>query len=195
MGDNLYRRRAPGMSALAQRLPGQRTPPDPSLEQPNAADLTYGWHHESSSEDDDHQSFYREQEEILNPFLEDDSDTDVFTDAEDEEVLHRPRPVQPQAIDPVPVRGFTPLLVRGATSFISFWNRWWNEDQNQDTDENANADGAADQSANPTQQNDNRDSFVCRICFDGPGSVGEGGESLGKLIAPCRCREIGRAHV
>lgn len=189
MADDLNRKRAPGMSALAQRLPGQRTPPDPSLEQPNAADLTYGWHHESSSEDD--HSLHREGGRILNHFIEEDSDADIFTDAEDDEVAHRPHPApqaQPPANDPIPARGFTPLLVRGATSLISVWSRWVNDDQNQDTDEAANADGTADQNTDQSQQNDNRDSFVCRICFDGPGSVGEGGESLGKLIAPCRCR-------
>lgn len=176
MGDDLHRKRAPGMFALGQRLPGQRTPPDPSLEQPNAADLTYGWHHyESSSEDEE----------------EYDSDADIFTDAEDEDLIHRPGPApepQHQINDPVPARGFTPVLVRGATSLISIWNRWWNEDQNQDTEETNNTDQTAEQNTDSSQQNDNRDSFVCRICFDGPGSVGEGGESLGKLIAPCRCR-------
>ena len=30
--------------ALRSRLPSQRAPPDPFVEQANAADLTYGWH-------------------------------------------------------------------------------------------------------------------------------------------------------
>lgn len=29
---------------------------------------------------------------------------------------------------------------------------------------------------------------ICRICLDGPGGSGENGESLGRLLSPCRCK-------
>lgn len=46
------------------------------------------------------------------------------------------------------------------------------------------------QSANAARDADDdaTSQAICRICLDGPQSESEGGESLGRLLSPCRCK-------
>ncbi|PWN50298.1 hypothetical protein IE53DRAFT_102527 [Violaceomyces palustris] len=37
-------------------------------------------------------------------------------------------------------------------------------------------------------EENSEDLAICRICFDGPGASEDGGESLGRLLSPCRCK-------
>lgn len=177
--------RAPGMSALAQRLPGQRTPADPSLEQPNAADLTYGWHRASSSDG---------EEDVLG--FDQGSDTDServpFVDVTEEPARQEPN-VTLQAAGRQSDRTDPSSAER--SSMRSNWPRWWSDanglDESSSSDQQQHPRGSgADGVGGPDAE-----SFVCRICFDGPGSLDEGGESLGKLIAPCRCRGTMKVRV
>lgn len=154
-------RRTQGISALSQRLPGQRTPPDPSVEQPNAADLTYGWHTASHDEDS--------------------SDIDEFVNfSEDEE----------DAEEAVETHQMPTNALQSGSQSTSRWARLWRslDDDNSRGKASDIATQAHDGLPTEGDSSNLHESFVCRICFDGPGSTDEGGESLGRLLAPCRCR-------
>ncbi|EPQ32477.1 uncharacterized protein PFL1_00671 [Pseudozyma flocculosa PF-1] len=38
------------------------------------------------------------------------------------------------------------------------------------------------------QENDNANLAICRICLEGPGDSADDGESLGRLLSPCKCK-------
>lgn len=205
-------RRAPGISALAQRLPGQRTPPDPSIEQPNAADLTYGWHaaspeegegtHSSSSSNGDSDGTEnaagrrRRRHGHATSDDEDSSDEDAFHDAHAQGPQWAPVwPGAPRQGDIARRRQLQGALGHGADSFLAKGGRWLRKlidggvgDELPNLDDDPQWAGAPAEDAGPDHLPHNSDSFICRICFDGPGSMDDGGEHLGRLIAPCRCR-------
>ncbi|MCO5575619.1 hypothetical protein L7F22_029421 [Adiantum nelumboides] len=166
-------------SPLSRRLPGQRTPPDPTIEQPNAADITYGWHQaESSSSGSGSRSSSSDGTENAGG---DDVGEGAATgvEARADTALRRRRRASTSSSS-------------GDDSMVSF-----------DTTEEehiAEAQGSSGEQDGPrpppptpppppphaTEQQGGGDAeelFICRICFDGPND-----ESLGKLIAPCRCR-------
>ncbi len=139
-----------GPEALSKRLPGQALPPDPFVEQPNAADLTYGWHEASSC--DSHEQVDRL---TAPPTPQDESGDDHAGDGSGEDnntVKNKKRePTQAQA------------------------------------EEKAKADAEAQAEADEYLRRQ-QDMLLCRICFEGPGTTGEDGQTLGRLLSPCRCK-------
>lgn len=168
-------------SPLARRLPGQRTPPpDPTIQQAHAADLTYGWHTESS---------LGSETETEDEGEEAESSAGAMTrQREAAQALRRRRRERRAASTPN-----SEASSSSEGSIVSFNSATGGEKDAEEKvtheDENVHSNRAegGTQAGNPNLEHDT-DSFICRICFDGPGSDDEGGETLGKLIAPCRCR-------
>ncbi|PWN91584.1 hypothetical protein FA10DRAFT_265432 [Acaromyces ingoldii] len=174
-------------SPLSRRLPGQRTPPDPTIEQPNAADITYGWHQAESSSSSGSSGSSSRSSRSSNDGYEHAVGGDVGEGAATGVEAHPDTALRRR-------RRASTSSSSGDDSMVSF-----------DTTEEehiAEAQGSRGEQDGPRppppppspppprphapeQQGggDAEELFICRICFDGPND-----ESLGKLIAPCRCR-------
>lgn len=167
-------------SPMARRLPGQRTPPDPTIAQAHAADLTYGWHTASSSSESSNDDTDEEDDR-----LGEGSSTGMTRQREAALALRRRRRQlrnanlrgEDDSDSEGSIASYQSASGRGTAPADS--SQTGNEKTNEKRDDQAPLHSAPEYDA---------DSFICRICFDGPGSQDEGGESLGKLIAPCRCR-------
>lgn len=160
-------------SPLARRLPGQRTPPDPTIGQANAADITYGWHSATSSSEGEGNS-------------DSDGETRPAGMTRQEEAAQALRQRRRQLREERRRRMDEDVGSSSEGSIASY-----NSASAGGPAEPAEESKARETTAppNPNLSADvDADSFICRICFDGSGSQDEGGETLGRLIAPCRCR-------
>jgi hypothetical protein len=173
-------------SPLARRLPGQRTPPDPTLEQPNAADLTYGWH---ASDHDSGSGSQSENENYGDGFARAEGSTRQQEAAAAFRQRRRERRANRRAssLDSASssegsIVSFGSAIAEQADPLekVPVDDKSSKSESQQGPSTSANHD--------PSASNHDSESFICRICFDGSGSQDEGGETLGKLIAPCRCR-------
>ncbi|UZJ56562.1 hypothetical protein CBS101457_005882 [Exobasidium rhododendri] len=167
-------------SPLARRLPGQRTPPDPTIGQANAADITYGWHSTPSSS----------------------SEGEGRGRDETEGSAGRDRTRQEEAAQALRERRRERRTARRRESFsdsssegsIASYNsasagtRETAIESEKNEASGSNSKGTALPNPADVSPDVDAESFICRICFDGSGSQDEGGETLGRLIAPCRCR-------
>lgn len=185
-------------SPLAKRLPGQRTPPDPTIETPNAADITYGWHQAESSRSGSCSSSASGNEVGARR----DQDTDASGEAPAlqglEAALQNPQLRRRRR------RSTSSSSSSSNDSMVSFDTLEENNSNGQaQTFEECSEDhttpssqstqaqqgqgqetrGAGTGDGSSSSDSSTDELFICRICFDGPND-----ESLGKLIAPCRCR-------
>lgn len=175
-------------SPLARRLPGQRTPPDPTLAQPNAADITYGWHaseHGSSSSEEESQG-------------ESDGEANAegsTTRQQEAAAALRQRRRERRAARRRRGSTSTSSSEGSIVSYNSATAQVKEPTESAGADDNIGGSNSAEKEDGPSAPapdvsapEHDSESFICRICFDGSGSQDEGGETLGKLIAPCRCR-------
>jgi RING-variant domain len=155
--------------ALSKRLPGQPLPPDPFLEQPNAADLTYGWHEvEENGSSSEEQAASASSENLLRrrTVRRRRSSGTGSSNAEG----HAQREGAEQEAEAGPSR---------PTADTS------PENKNEGTNSNNQAESDAEAEEYLRNQ---QNQVICRICFEGPGSRGEEGQDLGRLISPCKCK-------
>lgn len=164
-------------SPLGRRLPGQRTPPDPTIGQANAADLTYGWHSATSSSEGEGSSADSEGRVA----------TGSMTRQQEAAQALRQRRRERRATMRREMLSDTDSSSEG--SIASYNSAVGGADPEEEYNEGS---GSRSRDAvppiRPPAPGMDAESFICRICFDGTGSQDEGGETLGKLIAPCRCR-------
>lgn len=175
-------------SPLARRLPGQRTPPDPTLEQPNAADLTYGWH----ASDHDSGSGSHSQSESESDGEGHVGRAEGSTRQQEAAAAFRQRRRERRANRRAASLDSSSSSEGSIVSFDSATAEQPNVVEGVGAhDKSSKPENQQDPSAandGPHASNHDSESFICRICFDGSGSQDEGGETLGRLIAPCRCR-------
>ena len=173
-------------SPLARRLPGQRTPPDPTIEQPNAADLTYGWHSASSSSANDSEGDEGAQGGAADPTRQQEAAAALRRRRRERRVERDAALPDSESSGEGSIASFNSANDAGQTR-LAFGGEGEGT-THTDGETSRKTEEEAPPPVGATLPDIDAEGFICRICFDGPGSQDEGGETLGRLIAPCRCR-------